>query len=284
MSAHSSYSPKDLIQSSLDSHRREVDDFTSGLTELVTVLPERMRHWAIGEEEIVHATVLETWSGDPATDASWLELFSDGMSDYGVPPELCAMFPNASDFTRSAPGLGSLLTRVDNPCRRVRALIQEPLPMDSATRLRDYFGAGGDARVHSSLPLFLCVDSAANVAIGGDASGADGLVLLRSPVMAGIARELFSRLWTTGRSLPHRKHLHEWSPLLRLLFQGETLESASRRLRYNPRTARRRLEAAYAHYGVGTLFSLGVAWGANVVETGPHAGQDQSREDEGTRR
>ena len=50
--------------------------------------------------------------------------------------------------------------------------------------------------------------------------------------------------------------------------QGVTLDSASRTLGVNPRTGRRRIAAAMEHYGVSTLFALGVAWSADAERVG----------------
>ena len=36
----------------------------------------------------------------------------------------------------------------------------------------------------------------------------------------------------------------------------------------NPRTGRRRIAAAMEHYGVSTLFALGVAWSADAERVG----------------
>ena len=55
-----------------------------------------------------------------------------------------------------------------------------------------------------------------------------------------------------------------WTPLLTLMRKGITLETASRMIGVNPRTGRRRVAAAMDHYGVSTLFALGVAWAADA--------------------
>lgn len=267
----SPFALKDAIQTALHTHLSEVTDFTATLSELIRPLPERMRHWAIGEELISRAIVLGSWRGDLAHDDSWLELFGARESNHSEPSEFCAMFPNSESFVRSAAGSRSHLTRVGRQYRRSRALISGHLPADPDCQLSEYFDSGGDARTRPNLPVFLCVDSDSHVAIaaGTNTSHPSEIVLLRSPLVAGVALELFNMHWATGRTLAHRRSQHEWSPLLKMLYRGETLESASRRLSFTPRTARRRLDAAYEHYGVDTLFALGTAWGADVAEAAP---------------
>jgi len=72
----------------------------------------------------------------------------------------------------------------------------------------------------------------------------------------------FATLWEAAT--PSRPTAEPWVPLLTLMRRGITLETASRLVGVNPRTGRRRIAQAMEHYGVSTLFALGVAWAADA--------------------
>ncbi|MGZ0713124.1 hypothetical protein ACWPKO_32790 (plasmid) [Coraliomargarita sp. W4R53] len=88
------------------------------------------------------------------------------------------------------------------------------------------------------------------------------ILAVRNAAIAALGRSLFDELWRRSEvigvaALP-------WTPLLQHMRRGITLDSASRALGINPRTGRRRVAAAMAHYGVSTLFALGVACAADA--------------------
>jgi hypothetical protein len=85
---------------------------------------------------------------------------------------------------------------------------------------------------------------------------------LRNGALAALAADYFDTLWRGSTDVEGA--MRAWTPLLRLMRQGATLDSASRILGINPRTGRRRVSAAMEHYGVSTLFALGVAWSADA--------------------
>ena len=89
---------------------------------------------------------------------------------------------------------------------------------------------------------------------------------VRNAALAALGRSLFEQLWRQSESIG--AVVYPWTPLLRLMRQGVTLDSASRTLGVNPRTGRRRIAAAMEHYGVSTLFALGVAWSADAERVG----------------
>lgn len=88
-----------------------------------------------------------------------------------------------------------------------------------------------------------------------------GALGLQSAALGAMALSYFESLWQ--RADPAEGVETAWSPLQTLMRQGVTLDTASRRLGINPRTGRRRVAAAMEHYGVSTLFALGVAWSAD---------------------
>ncbi|MBA2956036.1 hypothetical protein GON03_16985 [Nocardioides sp. MAH-18] len=85
------------------------------------------------------------------------------------------------------------------------------------------------------------------------------VIAVRSRAVAGMASWLFERLWERG--IQARSQDAAWDPLLTLMDGGATLESAARALGISERTGRRRVSEAMDHFGVGSMFELGVAWG-----------------------
>ena len=85
------------------------------------------------------------------------------------------------------------------------------------------------------------------------------VIAVRSRAVAGMASWLFERLWERG--IQARSQDAAWDPLLTLMDGGATLESAARALGISERTGRRRVSEAMDHFGVSSMFELGVAWG-----------------------
>ena len=89
------------------------------------------------------------------------------------------------------------------------------------------------------------------------------VLAVRNQALAGMARDYFAQLWQ--KAAPASPVEDVWTSLLVLMRQGTTLDTASRTLGINPRTGRRRVAAAMDHYGVSTLFALGVAFGTDLA-------------------
>ncbi|MEO8907856.1 MAG: hypothetical protein ABI310_07225, partial [Microbacteriaceae bacterium] len=116
-------------------------------------------------------------------------------------------------------------------------------------------------RMHSQLPSWFWIHDDHTVALPlkwGEAWPTSVMALHSEPV-AAVLRALFERLWL--EAVPAFGAAHNWTPLLRLMRNGATLDAASRWLGIAPRTGRRRIAAAMQYYGTQTLFGLGAAWG-----------------------
>ena len=88
------------------------------------------------------------------------------------------------------------------------------------------------------------------------------VVSVRNAALAGMISAYFASLWRSAA--PSAPAARSWTPLLDLMRKGMTLDTASRTVGVNPRTGRRRIAQAMGHYGVSTLFALGVAWAADA--------------------
>lgn len=128
-----------------------------------------------------------------------------------------------------------------------------------------YSEAGIQFRMLPRLPSWFAVEDSGIVALPlrwGDA-WPSSVVAIEHPGLAGLVRTLFDLLWDAGQELHTRDR--SWSPLLRLMANGATVESASRALGVTDRTGRRRVAAAMEHYGTETLFELGIAFGRDEL-------------------
>lgn len=86
------------------------------------------------------------------------------------------------------------------------------------------------------------------------------VTVIEHPAVARLIALLFDLLWAESSPIVAREDVPLWVPVLQLMRTGLTLDDAAARLEINPRSARRRLERGMQHYGVDSIFALGVAW------------------------
>ncbi|MCS5713263.1 hypothetical protein NVV95_01715 [Herbiconiux sp. CPCC 205716] len=231
----------------------------SDMESLVAELPGLLRHWAVGEA-----------SGDPvpvairhgrhASEDLW---YDTAAHDSG---SLDALLPEVDRFLEPEPERAARFGRAMAGKDRVRVILptwagDDPL---AQKRIAAYGNeeVGVDFRLLDSPPSWFWVDGDQLALPFEWGEGRPTSVLgVRNPALAALAAQYFELLWQ--RATPAEPAEHSWAPLLVLMRQGVTLEAASRRLGVNPRTGRRRISAAMDHYGVATLFALGVAFGAD---------------------
>ncbi len=238
--------------------RESTDAATAQIETLVATLPSMLRHWSVGEVSAGIAPVFAR-HGPHAAEDLWYDTSSETTGT------AWAVLPNVERFLRSGPGRASRFAEAFAGKQSVRALL--PRTMMDDPRLvalaQGYAESGVEFRVLDDLPSWFWIDGdllALPFEWGED--WPTSVLGVRNAALAALGRSLFAELWR--RSEPIGVDLHAWTPLLRLMRQGITLDSASRTLGVNPRTGRRRVAAAMEHYGVHTLFALGVAWAADV--------------------
>jgi DNA-binding CsgD family transcriptional regulator len=130
---------------------------------------------------------------------------------------------------------------------------------------------GGQVRTAPVLPLrMIIVDREIAVVPLNPARTGDGAALLRGPGAVAAMCALFDQVWTSaiplGAPLVRTEQglTGQEQALLRLLSQGETDESAARKLGISPRTLRRMTAELMTELGVRSRFQ----WGAQAVEHG----------------
>jgi hypothetical protein len=132
-------------------------------------------------------------------------------------------------------------------------------------RIASELAAGIQARMLPELPSWFWVMGGKTAAIPmtwGEPTPSSVLVVHSEPI-AQILTWLFEQMWHRASPVHQPQDGYGWEPLLKLLLNGATVDSASRSLGISARTGRRRLAEAMDHFGVDNLFALGAAWGVD---------------------
>jgi hypothetical protein len=240
-----------------ESARRAGRESLDGIERVVAGLPMLLGAWRVGEDTTDPVPTLLR-HGPHASEDLWFDLVR---RDSG---SLVAVLPNVERFldppTERAIRFGHALAAKD----RVRVIMPAAGARDPRVlaRVEAYQAAGVEYRLLESPPSWFWVDGDhLAVPFEWGETKPTSVLGVRHAALAGLVESYFEVLWR--QAAPIGAVDQSWLPLLRLMRQGVTLETASHRLGMNPRTGRRRVAAAMEHYGVATLFALGTAWAAD---------------------
>jgi len=242
--------------------RRETRDLLDEIERITTELPRLIAHWSVGEASSQPMPVV-TRHGPRAAEDLWYEIGSRGS---GV---LDAVLPDISRFLTSSDdriARASGMMRSKDAVRLIipTATVEEP---GVPELLVAFLAAGIEYRFLDEPPSWFWVDGDQLALPFEWGEGRPTSVMsVRNPALAGMVSAYFATLWRAAS--PPSPAANAWTPLLTLMRTGITLETASRMIGVNPRTGRRRVAQAMRHYGVSTLFALGVAWAADADSRG----------------
>ncbi|GAA2229504.1 hypothetical protein N1031_06375 [Herbiconiux moechotypicola] len=241
--------------------RHSARDLLGEIERIVAELPGMIGHWSIGETSADPMPVV-TRHGPRAAEDVWYEL---GQRDTGT---LEAVLP---DITRFLSSPAERVERFSTAFRRkdaVRVVLSTPAAADPALQqlLTAFTAAGMEYRFLDDPPSWFWVDGdQLAVPYEWGEGRPTSVVSVRNTALATLASAYFATLWhSAAPAVPASASAQPWTPLLTLMRKGITLETASRMIGVNPRTGRRRIAQAMTHYGVSTLFALGVAWAADA--------------------
>ncbi|GAA0994367.1 hypothetical protein [Subtercola frigoramans] len=241
--------------------RRSAEANLAEIERAVAGLPAMLRHWSVGEASAEQVPIVMR-HGTNASEDLW---FDTARHDSGT---LQAILPDVSRFLSGAEDRIARFAHALSGKDAVRVIIATSAIADPATAaiVHRYDSAGVELRMLDDLPSWFWTDGdQLALPFEWGESRPTSVLGVRNGVIAGLASAYFQSLWQ--RAEPVAPVAHTWTPLLRLMRQGVTLETASRTVGVNPRTGRRRVSAAMEHYGVSTLFALGVAWSADSGRT-----------------
>lgn len=256
---HPAVGTADLVSARIAALRAGTAEALDEIENLVADLPSILRQWSVGVVEQDQFQVV-TLHGPLAAENLWFEI----ADHHGG--SLQAVVPNVERFLTAEDSRVALFAKAVAGKDVVRALIPASAvstPHGQEQILR-YVREGMEFRTLDSPPSWFWVDGD-QVAVPytwGEGRPAS-VMAIRHAALAELTRAYYAELWRrSGPVVPTA--VDSWVPLLRLMRQGITLETASRMVGVNPRTGRRRVAAAMTHYGVSTLFALGVACSADL--------------------
>lgn len=259
--AHPASWAADTVTARSEELRRSSRDALAEMEKIVKELPDLLRHWSVGEASDDLVPVV-TRHGPRASEDLWFETVAH---DTGT---LHALLPEVDRFLTSSPERSERFGRALAGKDAVKVIMPTWAGDDPAAiqRMVHYRAAGVEYRLLDTPPSWFWVDGD-HLAVPFEwGEGSPTSVLgVRNAAIAGMAREYFDQLWQ--KAMPALPPENSWTPLLVLMRQGITLDTASRRLGINPRTGRRRIATAMEHYKVSTLFALGVAWAADPAKS-----------------
>lgn len=137
-------------------------------------------------------------------------------------------------------------------------------------RVQGELESGVQIRMHPNPPSFFWITDHGTVGLPlnwGEAWPTN-VIAVQSPTLAAVLTWVYDRVWAEAVSVESLMSMaagtegQPWDGMLRLLNQGLTIDAASAALGLAPRTGRRRIADAMAHFGVSSQFSLGAAWRA----------------------
>jgi len=260
------------VRGLLEGHLAATSEVVAELSGIVGRLPALMQQWTVGELAAGHTIPIEVRHGPRAAEDTWYDLAERSSAGGDSRTTARAVLPDLSRFATSSPERTASFARTLGSRDAVQAIIPEG-PIDD--RLHEkyvaYREAGVEFRTMVRPPSWFWIDNDNVLALPLDwgEGWPTTVVCLRHPPIVSMAVEHFRLLWAGSRSIAPRSDEPPWVPLLRMMKRGYTLEAASRTLGINPRTGRRRVARGMEHYGVATLFALGVAWGADVERSSP---------------
>lgn len=251
----------DTVSARSEELRRTSRDALAEMEKIIKDLPGLLQHWSVGEsaEDLVPAV---TRHGPRASEDLWFDTVAH---DSGT---LHALLPEVDRFLTSSPERSMRFGKALAGKDAVKVIMPTWAGDDPASiqRMVHYRAAGVEYRLLDNPPSWFWVDGEHFAVPFEWGEGSPTSVLgVRNAAIAGLAREYFDLLWQ--KATPALPPENSWTPLLVLMRQGVTLDTASRRLGINPRTGRRRIATAMEHYKVSTLFALGVAWAADPIKS-----------------
>ena len=242
--------------------RSTASDLLGEMERIVAELPRMIDHWSIGQTSADPMPVV-TRHGPRASEDTWFDL---GRRDVGV---LDAVLPDISRFLTSPPERVQRFSEAFRSKDAVRVILSSSAVDEPGVEqlLVAFTAAGMEYRFMHDPPSWFWVDGdQLAVPFEWGEPRPTSVVSVRNAALAGMISAYFASLWQAAA--PSVPAAQPWTPLLALMRKGMTLDTASRVVGVNPRTGRRRIAQAMSHYGVSTLFALGVAWAADAESPG----------------
>lgn len=247
----------DRTEKALAEGRRELDSALSNTQQILGTLPTLLQAWELGQTD-GHSLQFDVLHGPYAAADIWrlqysreVPLVSDVMM-----PDTAALFSNKLEYDSSfwAGRAGDEF--------RVRLIMSTADATNPAARerIQGELDNGVQIRMHPNPPSWFWIADGETVGIPlnwGEKWPTSVMATRSAPIGAALSW-IYERVWE--EAVPVGETPQAWDPMLKLMSKGMTMASATEALGLAPRTGRRRVADAMAHYGADTPFSLGAAW------------------------
>ncbi|MHA3685065.1 hypothetical protein ACXR2W_12515 [Leucobacter sp. HY1908] len=251
---------------SLESMRRVLDDYVAATQRLandVQALTERLLDSLTQANTIsggsAHPYPVETYSGMLAGPQALQSMISHDPARADVIGLLPALPPPpmGHDMQRDLWATFALAPQ------RSRILVPESPDALTLEDMADGFAQNSEVRTLTEPPSWIWADlhsgRVALPVVWGESFPAS-VTVVEHPAATRLIATLFDLLWATSSPIIVPDDVPLWVPVMQHMRDGLSLDEAAERLEINPRSARRRLERGMQHYGVDSIFALGVAW------------------------
>lgn len=257
-----------LAEATLGQVQRQLAGALDGAQQALGAVPGLVQAWAEGAEKAPSLQV-DIAHGPWAPADMWRLQFTRRVPEVTdvCMPDTSALFTPQSEYQAAF--------WADRAGHRVKVRLL--MGLADATnpagydRVRGELDSGVEIRMHPKPPSFFWITDHDTVGLPltwGEA-WPTSVVAIQSPTLAAVLGWVYERVWNEAisvealmRSLSGEGDIHSWDGMLRLLNQGLTMDAASAALGLAPRTGRRRVADAMAHFGVSSHFALGAAWRA----------------------
>lgn len=255
-----------------DGARRRLIDAEEGLRRVLedverslAALPDLMHAWDDGVSD-EYRPYIDMISGTGAAADIW-RLQSDRIVPRNADicmPHVVPLFEHRDAYTHA-----HWMADAAEPTA-VRFLISavDAVKTEGRGRILDEIGSGVDFRVHPTLPSYFWVtDDIVGLPAEWGQVWPEQIIAIRSRTLAAALKMLFDTIWSEARpySAPEGS---PWDGMLHMLARGLTVEDAALAIGLTPRTGRRRVADAMAHFGATSQFTLGQAWQRAQQERG----------------
>lgn len=247
----------DRAEKALGRARHELDSTLSQTQKILGLLPGLLQSWDLGGAE-EHNLQFDILHGPYAAADIWrlqssreVPLSSDVMM-----PDTGPLFASKLEYDSSfwAARAGENL--------RVRLIMStaDASHPQARDRIQGEIDNGVQIRMHPNPPSWFWItdDNTIGMPLHWGQSWPTSVMATHSVPLAAVFSWIYERVWE--ESVPVGEGAQAWDPILKLMSQGMTMATATQSLGLTPRTGRRRVADAMAHYGADTPFSLGAAW------------------------
>ncbi|MBX3094128.1 MAG: hypothetical protein KF680_06255 [Cryobacterium sp.] len=235
---------------------RTVTGALAGLQGAFGAVPGMLDAWAEGNADAaLHTDVLH---GPWAAADMWRLQFTRRVPEVSdvCMPDTTALFSSQDEYLAS---FWAARAGQDIKVRLLMSVSDATHPL-ARERIQGELDSGVRIRMHPNLPSFFWITDSDTVGfplIWGQ-HWPTSVMAVQSSAFAAVMSWMYERLWS--EAVPVDRTEDPWNPMLTLMGKGMTMNAAASALGIAPRTGRRRVEAAMAHYGAISQFSLGAAW------------------------